>query len=166
MPKKKTPSRKQNQHAPNLVDRLALKSVRIVESHSKLNIAGGVTPTEVETSATAGFGVTDEGTVLGNVTVIVATPKQVADDNDTKPADAPSSSIEILTIVQCVYALTSPLDGVTTISPDEASALNATTTFIAWPYVRAHVQAVTSSMGIPPVTLPLLRFGDSGRPKK
>ena len=166
MPKKKTPSRKQNQHAPLLVDRLALKSVRIVESHSKLNIAGGVTPTEVETSATASFGVTDEGTVLGNVTVSVATPKPASDDKDVTVTDTPSSSLEILTIVQCVYALTSPLDGLTTISPAEASALNATTTFIAWPYVRAHVQAVTSGMGLPPVTLPLLRFGDNGRPKK
>lgn len=135
-----------------LATRLTLETVRIIETHSKLNLVTGELPPELKVQLQTRLG-TNPGTqvVLADVIVTLASP--APPEGDEKPL----SSVVITIVAQCVFNIESAPDA-TTIPPEEAVEVTGMATFIAWPYVRHHAQMLTSSMGVPPFTLPLMRL--------
>jgi preprotein translocase subunit SecB len=163
MPKKRSNPKTPKPPRPNvetqiatLVSRLSLKTVRIIESHAKLNLQGGEFPSHTQISAKVGCGPSGDGLFLANVAVTANAPP------DTE-RDATQSSLAILVVAQCLFGIRGdvPKD-VKDVSAQEVAELQTLATFIAWPYVRATIQSLTASMAIPPITIPLIRIGPDG----
>ena len=133
----------------SLVPHLKLRTVRVVESRSKLTLVNNKFPDNLQVSADVAIGVSDDRThLLGSVTATVQSPE----------AAEPQSNIEIMVTVQCIFD-SPPLPDMPLVSDDEKQSINATVMLIAWPYVRQHVHAATASMAIPPFTVPLFQVG-------
>lgn len=142
---KKTP-----QPTSPLPSRLTLQTIRIIESHSQLDVFDGVIPDKYVTNIQSGIGVHPaENTLVINTKVTVTSPN----DGTGKP----QSSIVIMVVAQCLFTLDAPVD-LTSCPDEEVKATQQMGLFISWPYVRHHVQTSTGSMSIPPITLPLLRI--------
>lgn len=136
-----------------LQSRLSLKSVRLIETHAKLNITGNKFPTELNTSIEVNFGGhLAEKLLLGNVRTTLSSPT-APDEGEAKS----QSSLVIVAHMQCLFDLDDVPD-VSTLPKEEVSAINNMLTIIVWPYVRQYVQSVTAAMCIPPFTLPLIRM--------
>lgn len=132
---------------------ISLRQVRLVESYAKLNIVKGVVPTEFTTKVAMnlGFNAADK-LVLGNLTVHLSPTEDAEDPSNGK------SSLEVKVVMQCVCD--SSVD-VSTLPEDHQKQISATLVLVSWPYARAFIQNVTSSMAITPVTLPLMRVDGS-----
>ena len=128
----------------SFMDTLKLSSVRLLESHCKLSIADSQLPKKMNVSADVQIGIGDERKLLGNVIATVRSPEGEA------------SRVEIMLDFQCVFDALSTIPAINNLSRDDSAALSSTVMFVAWPYVRMHVQLITSSMGLPPFTVPLI----------
>lgn len=147
--------------AITLFSMLSLRSVRLVEAHSKLNILNGVTPSDATVKVGAQLAASvDRNTAIGSVTANVAT---IIPEGHSA-SDVSTLSLDV--IFQCVFESSTPLPEHrdVTITPDEMNTINVTLTYITWPYIRAHVQLMTSSMGIPPITLGLFKTQETNQP--
>lgn len=131
----------------SFVSMLSLKTVRLVESCSKLSIADDKLPTELGVSVDVRIAVSGQGSkLLGNLVATLRTPNES------------ESSISIMVDIQCVFDVPSVPD-VSSLPQDVRNDISATVISIAWPYVRHHVHAMTASMAVPPFTLPLFHVG-------
>lgn len=153
MPKKKTARKPKEKSATlepgTLINAIELQTIRLVESHAKLEIIGNALPDNLQTSVQINAGPSGDGTLLGNVLVELFSPSN--DGAETK-----QSSISITAHFQCVFK--SSVELPPSVPEDEGTMLNATVLQVLWPYVRAHVSALTLAMGVPQYTLQLMRF--------
>ncbi len=143
-----------NKPHSTLVSRVSLESVRMIECHSKIQLKGDP-PTISETTANALSGPAGDK-ILANVTITVISPPTSA------PAQDSSSSMNISCVIQCVFGLDGGAPNPADVIPEETTALNQLAMFVAWPYARQFVSGITSQMGIPPHSLPLLKMDFSG----
>lgn len=151
-PRSKTSKKRSHPTAP-LPDRMNLKSVRMVETHALLKIAGGTLPSPkmaIHTEANFGASVAEK-TIIGNLKVTMS-PAPEGDNEDASPA----SSVTVTVVMQCIFDVDEMPD-MTTIPEAEIQVVNQTITLVAWAYVRQHIAMLTTSMGIPAFTLPLMR---------
>jgi preprotein translocase subunit SecB len=150
--KHKTVVRKGPALAP-LQDRLSLKHVRLVELHALLNITRGQIPSpKVNVQVQSNFGANaPEKTILGNLRVTVAPLDETKDGAEAK------SAVKIVIGVQCLFGV-DEVPTIESLTQTEIQGVNQVITLIAWPYVRQHIASITSSMGLPAFTLPLMRI--------
>ena len=135
---------------PTAPAQLHLDGVRIVESHSKIEIFENVLPgEEFSISLRAGVGVSPSKDILiGSIELNLETAR--------RPGDNPEvSSMSVGCTVQCLFRVTGELPSLAKENPFVGGLTN-TTRVIAWPYIRQFVQSTTSNMGIPPIVLPLM----------
>lgn len=147
-PSKKGRERNESQLTPEtFANALKLKSIRIVESNSKLSISAGIVPKESYVAYTVNVGsIENTSTTLGNVIV------NVTSNRPDESVDPKKSHFAISFTVQCVYECTLELDKA---NPEIAKRLITTTVMAAWPYARMLVHSLSTAMGLPPITLPL-----------
>ncbi len=126
------------------VSTLSLEGVRLIESHSKLTVAEGQVPTQAQVAIEVKTGANPPAKFLGDVFATITTPEGSA------------SSLLITVQFQCVFNVPS-LPDPSTLTDIEKKAINSAVLFVAWPYIRAHVSSLTSSMGIPTFTIPLIK---------
>ena|SRR5579864_2831979 len=129
-----------------IVARLGLKLIRLIHSESVLNlIAEGQPPKQTKVRVQVGFGRTRNGTGYRG---------QLAFDMTAHDEASKKPSIVLRCTLQMVYELiTGPEPTVREIKAQEAP-ISAMVGFQGWPYVREHVQSMTSKMGLPPLVLP------------
>lgn len=135
-----------------VIGELVLDTVRLIETHSMIELVGGVIPSELATNIQSAIGANpEEKKVIVNSKVTLLTP--------AKDDKSPQSSLTLIVVAQCLFSVESVPD-VSAIPPDEIKAIQQMALFISWPYIRQFVQASTASMSIPPTVLPLLRLQD------
>ncbi|WLD10859.1 hypothetical protein [Planctellipticum variicoloris] len=145
--------------AESILNQLGLSTIRIVESHSKMNIQNSVIPSHLGVQIGSRVGANEVAkVVLGTVDVTVT----VTENDKSDPDDASKSSIKIQLSAQCVFKV-EEIPKISQLSKRDAQDFNGMVTFIAWPYIRQHVAAITLAMSIPPITLPILRRSPSGK---
>lgn len=128
------------------VGRLELQSVLLGRSTAEILTVGVEPPFEVTTSASGQWGVSGDGTAF-QARVDVALQAKATSDADAVVWRIEASHWLLYSIAPGV-----PLER------DQLDAYAATgAVFSAWPYVRELVQSLTHRMGVPPLTLPLLK---------
>lgn len=155
----RSPKGPANATAFSILPQLELKSVRLLESNASLKIENNVVPSVFHTEYAAWIGGrNDESVVLGNLRATVSSVK------DPEIPDSDQSSISISVLFQCVFnTATRVKEG--DVSPEEAEEIRNLAMLACVPYVRNHVQLISASMAIAPMTLPLVRVvpAEAGR---
>lgn len=134
------------------IDTIELKSIRLLESNSSLNLFVGDVPELYKTSVAISVGGRPEDkTILVNIR-----SENTNQKNESVPEDR-RSSVVINVIFQCVYD--SKVEFVSEELSDTpfSNQIAATSLLAAGPFIRQHVHQISTSMGIPSLTLPLYR---------
>ena len=80
----------------------------------------------------------------------------VPDDSESEDEETPPAAI-----LRLVYRASYDVDGSVKLSEDDLTKYrNRLGVFHTFPYIRAHVTDLTTRAGLPPLVLPLMRFGN------
>ena len=154
MAKKTTTKRTRKPAAAYAVtDSFEVKLVRLLNSSSELNVRKAMTPPfQIEITYSVNL---HEGAKTKVVLVDVGCRVSLKPNPDANGDDCPFVSAEFQVVFQAKGAFPSMLDS-------DRSKLATTASVVAWPYLRSHIQATVSMMGLPPVVLPLFHPVQTG----
>lgn len=153
-PRSSNPARSGDALGIEVSRRVDIKSIQLVESSVKLDPSAGAPPYQVEVNRKSSWKPDDKNSQL-----LVITSFRVQTESSTNRGSAkPYLAIAVS------YLLTYGIADFEGIEPAQVESFAETNAvFNAWPYLREYVQSTTLRMGLPPLTVPLLKLDSGGR---
>ncbi len=135
--------------------------VRLLETQAHVALSRETLPTVVHQSYSTRVVTRDDRKDIAVIVELVLRASYSGKDPEASSAE-PCQEGEVPPIeIEAAYLLRYQLEGLRDFSPAEITAFGELNgPYNVWPYWREYVYTMLSRMGLPPLTLPVFRFGE------